>query len=85
MSIPGAVDIAYRQEIEEAEDSDNKRKELIQKFTNRTGPVRAAEGMGIDAVIDPEKTRNHIITALERSRTNRNAHSPPRKHGINPW
>ncbi len=85
MSIEGAVDIAYKDQIAEAENPETERKDLIHKFRERTGPLRAAAGMGIDAVIDPSDTREHIITTLERSEETSHQQDPPKKHGINPW
>jgi acetyl-CoA carboxylase carboxyltransferase component len=84
MGIEGAVDIAYRREIEAADDPDEKREELIQKFINQTGAIRAVEGFGIDAAIDPPETREWIMNALTRSETPHEESWPPKKHGINP-
>lgn len=84
MGIEGAVDIAYRREIKAADDSDLKREELIQKFINQTGAIRAMEGFGIDAAIDPLQTREWIIDAIDRSETSHEDSWPPKKHGINP-
>jgi acetyl-CoA carboxylase carboxyltransferase component len=85
MSIEGAVDIVYREQINNASDPEAKREELIEKFTDRTGAIRAAEGMGIDAVIDPRETRERVARALERSESNPNPEDlPPKHHSINP-
>jgi acetyl-CoA carboxylase carboxyltransferase component len=79
------VDIVYREEINNASDPEAKRDELIEKFTDRTGAIRAAEGMGIDAVIDPRETRERVARALERAESNPNPEGlPPKHHGINP-
>ena len=84
MGIEGAVDIAYRREIEAADDPEQKREELIQKFINQTGAIRAVEGFGIDAAIDPPETREWIVNAISRSQTPHDESWPPKKHGINP-
>ncbi|MFB6172132.1 MAG: acyl-CoA carboxylase subunit beta [Haloarculaceae archaeon] len=84
MGIEGAVDIAYRREIENADDPEQKREDLIRKFTNRTGALRAVEDFGIDAAIDPPETRERIVNAVQRSDTDHEESWPPKKHGINP-
>ena len=84
MGIEGAVDIAYRREIEAADDPERKRSELVQKFINRTGATRAVEGMGVDAAIDPRETREWIVAALDRSDEPVHEGWPSKKHGINP-
>jgi len=85
MSIEGAVDIVYRNVIEEADNSEAKREQLVEKFTDRTSAVRAAEGMGVDGVIDPRETREWIAEALERADEPRDTDDwPPKKHAINP-
>ncbi len=84
MGIEGAVDVAYSRVYENADDPEAKREELIQKFIDRTGPVRAAEAVGIDAVIDPRDTRDRIRRTLERAGPEGGESWPPKKHPINP-
>lgn len=84
MGIEGAVDIAYRREIEAAENPAERREELVRKFTNRTGAIRAVEEFGVDAAIDPLETREWIVDAVVRSDTAYDEEWPPKKHGINP-
>ncbi|WP_424019716.1 acyl-CoA carboxylase subunit beta [Halorientalis pallida] len=84
MGIEGAVDVAYRREIEAAEDPDEKRAELVEKFKDRTDAVRAASRLGIDAVVDPGDTRERIVRAIDRAEDTREDDWPPKKHSINP-
>jgi len=84
MGIEGAVDIAYRREIEAAEDPEARRREMVEEFTERTNAVRAAERLGVDGVIEPAETRSRLVTALERSRDRTDDDWPPKKHSINP-
>jgi propionyl-CoA carboxylase beta chain/acetyl-CoA/propionyl-CoA carboxylase carboxyl transferase subunit len=84
MGIDGAVDIIYRNEIESADDPEERRQEIIDQFAGRTGPMRAAESMGIDAVIDPAETRSWVRQSLERAPEQYESGWPPKKHGINP-
>ncbi len=84
MGIEGAVDIVYRREIRDADNPERRREELVQKFINRTGAVRAVEDFGVDAAIDPTETRDWIVDSLDQSRTEYEESWPPKKHGINP-
>jgi propionyl-CoA carboxylase beta chain/acetyl-CoA/propionyl-CoA carboxylase carboxyl transferase subunit len=84
MSIEGAVSIAYDEEIEKAENPERKHQELVRKFKSRTGPERAAEGAGIDAVIDPRETRDVIKRTLNRADSGGNQSYPPKKHPVPP-
>jgi acetyl-CoA carboxylase carboxyltransferase component len=83
MGIEGAVDIIYRKELEAAESPAARREELIEKFKARTGAVRAAEGFGIDEVIEPKATREWIARVIA-TETVEFEGGPPKKHGINP-
>ena len=84
MSIEGAVELVYQNEIEEADDPDARRQELIDKFTELTGPLRATEDMGVDAAIAPSETRSYIAEALERASDTDVELEPPKRHGIPP-
>jgi len=83
MGIEGAVDIAYREEIQAADDPDAKREELIEEFSERTNAERAVENVGVDAVVEPEETRGVVARAIERAEKNE-TNWPPKKHSINP-
>lgn len=84
MGIEGAVDVAYRREIEAADDPEARREELIAKFQDRTGAVRAASGVGVDAAIEPAETRGRIARTLDRADEALEADWPPKKHPIDP-
>jgi propionyl-CoA carboxylase beta chain len=85
MSVEGAVDVAYRKEIRGAADPEAKRIELIDRFKRRLGALRAAEGFGIDDIIDPRHTRPVLIEALRRAAPRRQRNlAPPKRHGISP-
>lgn len=84
MGIEGAVDIAYRREVNQADDPEAKREELVRKFVDRTGAVRSVADLGIDVAIDPYETRDRIVGTLERARAEERENWPPKKHSINP-
>jgi len=80
----GAVDIAYRREIESADDSEARRAELIEKFKDRTDAVRAASRVGTDGVVQPEDTRDRVLRAFARADEPHEDDWPPKKRPINP-
>jgi acetyl-CoA carboxylase carboxyltransferase component len=84
MGPEGAVNIAYKREISEAENPEKARKEKIKQYRERfANPYVAAKSGFVDAVIDPRKTRYHLIQAirmLQRKREDR----PRKKHGSIP-
>ena len=81
MGPEGAVNIVFRKELNEAEDPEQRRKELSDDYRETfASPYKAAELGYIDAVIQPEETRPRIISALEML-SNKRASTPPRKHG----
>lgn len=84
MGIEGAVDIAYRREIERADDPAAKREALVREFVDRTGAVRAVADLGVDAAIDPARTREYVADTLDRARAEGREDWPPKKHTINP-
>ena len=84
MGPDGAVNIIFRKEISQAEDTEKRRAELIadykEKFAN---PYVAAQRGYIDDVIQPSETRPRLINALEML-TNKRDTNPPKKHGCMP-
>ena len=81
MGPEGAVNIVFRKELNEAEDPEQRRKELSDDYRETfASPYKAAELGYIDAVIQPEETRPRIISALEML-SNKRASTPSRKHG----
>jgi propionyl-CoA carboxylase beta chain len=81
MGAEGAVNILFKDEIEKAEDSEQRRKELIAEYTEKFANPYIAAGRGyIDEVIEPRLTRAKLITALEMLKNKRDT-NPPKKHG----
>ena len=84
MGAEGAAEIVFRKEIEEAENQEEKRKELIQQYRDAfSNPYVAAEHRLVDAVIEPALTRRHVAQALEYLRIKREPR-PHKKHGLMP-
>jgi propionyl-CoA carboxylase beta chain len=81
MGPEGAVNIVFRKELEEAEDPETRRDELIADYRARfANPYVAAERGYVDDVIEPRRTRPVLIDALETALTKREPR-PRRKHG----
>ncbi len=81
MGAPAAVGVIFRRQIADADNPEEKRKELIADYEERfNNPMVAAEMGYIDDVIDPRETRPYLIKALQMIRTKR-PKRPPRKHG----
>jgi propionyl-CoA carboxylase beta chain len=81
MGADGAVPIIFRKEIEEADDPEKKREELMSEYQEKfSNPYRAAELGYVDEVIKPEETRSKLIVALEMLRDKVDT-NPPKKHG----
>jgi acetyl-CoA carboxylase carboxyltransferase component len=81
MGPEGAVNIVFRKELEEADDPDSKRAELIEDYRTRfANPYSAAERGYVDEVIEPRRTRPVLCDALATALTKREPR-PRRKHG----
>jgi acetyl-CoA carboxylase carboxyltransferase component len=84
MPIEGAVDIAYRREVESAPDPAARREELISRFRANVDPYLAAEGFGIDDVIAPSETRSLLQEALARVQPRREPRVAGKRRAISP-
>ena len=81
MGPEGAVNIVFRKELEESDDADERRRELIADYRDQfANPFVAAERGYVDDVIEPRRTRPVLIDALETTLTKREPR-PRRKHG----
>jgi acetyl-CoA carboxylase carboxyltransferase component len=83
MGAEGAVEIIFRRQIEEAEDPQAKRAELIASFRDIIDVYVAAGNDMIDDVIDPRETRPTIARALEMAAGKR-IERPWKRHGVVP-
>jgi len=81
MGAQGAVNILYRKELNEADNADALRASLVTDYNETlANPYLAAERGYVDAVIEPNQSREYITKALRSLRTKRDT-LPPRKHG----
>jgi acetyl-CoA carboxylase carboxyltransferase component len=81
MGADAAVNILFKDEIEKADDPEQRRKELIAEYMEKfNNPYIAASRGYIDEIIEPRNTRLKLINALEMLKNKRDS-NPPKKHG----
>ena len=61
MHIQGGTAIAYKREIEAAEDPDAKRAEIEARLHAISSPFRNAHAFGVEEIIDPRDTRPLLV------------------------
>lgn len=83
MGAEGAVEIVMRRQVQEAEDPDAKKAELIEAYRRIIDVYIAAGNDLIDDVIDPRETRATICRALEMAAGKR-VERPWKRHGVVP-
>ena len=67
MGAEGAVDIIYRKQIQEAENSKKERESLIQDYKKEfNNPNKALDLKLVESVIKPSQTRKEIISSLKK-------------------
>ncbi len=85
MNVETAIEVAYKHDIAAAEDPDKFRQQLAKSIRGKLGPIRAAEGFGIDDVILPQETRRRLMRAIENAPTRRKlTKTTPKHRGIAP-
>ncbi len=65
LPVEGGVAIAFKKEIEEADDPEEKRKELEELLAKRSSPFPRSENFSVHELIDPKETRPKLISWLE--------------------
>ena len=81
MGAQGAVNVLYRAELSQGDDTESRRAELVQEYEDTlANPYVAAERGYVDAVIAPHETRSEIVKSLRLLRNKRET-LPPKKHG----
>jgi propionyl-CoA carboxylase beta chain len=84
MSVEGAVDVAYKKKLNQADDRAAAREGLIARFRTQLGPLKAVEAYGVDDVIDPRDTRRALALALRRATRRKTPVDPRRRHAVSP-
>jgi propionyl-CoA carboxylase beta chain len=81
MGVDGAVNIIFKDNIEQSDDPEATRKQLVADYLEKFANPYIAAGRGfIDDVIEPRLTRPKLISALQMLRNKRDT-NPPKKHG----
>nr|WP_267162492.1 acyl-CoA carboxylase subunit beta [Halovenus salina] len=81
MGPKGAVNVLYDEELEAAEDPEQRRQELIDEYREQfANPYIAADRGFVDDVLEPQETRPRLISDLEMLRSKRKS-QPEKKHG----
>lgn len=81
MGAEGAVNIIFRNKLNESKDPEKERAALTQDYEEKfNNPYVAAELGYIDEVIEPAVTRKRLIDSLEMLKNKRSS-NPPKKHG----
>ncbi len=85
MGPEGAANIIFRNEIKNADDPDDMRKQKVKEYKNKfANPYVAAAYGYVDAVVEPFETRNFVVHALQVSE-HKKVKGPKKKHGIPPF
>jgi len=85
MGPEGAANIIFRREIAAADDPEAMRQEKIREYQEKfANPYIAAADGHIDAVIEPEQTRDFLAHAVKVSHSKQETR-PWRKHGVPPF
>jgi acetyl-CoA carboxylase carboxyltransferase component len=81
MGVEGAVNIIFRDRIDDADDADAERARLVTEYEDRfANPYIAAARGYVDEVIQPSESRARVVRALEMLENKRQS-LPPKKHG----
>jgi acetyl-CoA carboxylase carboxyltransferase component len=81
MGPEGAVSIVFRKEMENAENPDKRKTDLVSEYREKfANPYVAAERGYLDDIIEPSETRARLINALEMLKNKRD-YNPSKKHG----
>ncbi|MFW5767269.1 MAG: acyl-CoA carboxylase subunit beta, partial [Bacteroidota bacterium] len=85
MGPEGAANIIFRKEIENAENPEEMRAKKVQEYKDKfANPYVAAAKGYVDAVIEPNETRDHLLRSLDISGS-KEVSIPDKKHGIPPF
>jgi len=84
MGAEGAAEIVFRREIDAAEDSAERRRELVSEYRDTfSNPYVAAGRRLVDDIVEPAETRPYLARALESLHAKRELR-PQKKHGLIP-
>ncbi len=79
LPVEGGVAIAFKKEIENSENPEEKRKELEDLLSKRSSPFPRAENFSVHELIDPIETRPKLISWIELAIKSQTPHLEPYK------
>jgi len=81
MGPQGAINIIFKKELESATNTEKRKQELVEEYTEKfASPYVAASRCYLDDIIEPQETRPALISVLATLEGKREQR-PPRKHG----
>ncbi|MCP4002929.1 MAG: propionyl-CoA carboxylase [bacterium] len=84
LPLEGGVAVAFRREIEAAEDPEAKRREIEERISSQRDPYARAEGFGVNDMIDPRDTRAALCDWVEWIQPRLAEHLGPRAYTVRP-
>jgi acetyl-CoA carboxylase carboxyltransferase component len=84
LPIEGGVAVAFRREIEAAEDPEALRRELEERFSQGRSPFPRAESFGVNDLLDPRRTRPALCEWIEWIQPLLARQLGERRHAIRP-
>ncbi len=84
LPVEGGVAVAFKREIEAAEDPDAMRAQIEARLASATSPFPRAEGFAVHDLIDPRNTRPALIRWIEMVQPLLQRQLGPRAYGFRP-
>jgi len=84
LPLEGGIEAAYRRVLEEADDPDEKRREILTSLEAMRSPLRTAEAFGVEEIIDPRDTRRLLCEWVRDAYRIVPTLLGPRTHGLRP-
>ncbi len=84
LPIEGGVAVAFRREIEAAEDPEARRREIEERIYEARDPYARAEAFGVNDMIDPRETRPVLCDWIDWIQPRLADHLGPRGYSIRP-
>jgi acetyl-CoA carboxylase carboxyltransferase component len=84
LPLEGGIEAAYRRVLEEADDPEAKRREILESLEAMRSPLRTAEAFGIEEIIDPRDTRPLLCEWVAEAYRIVPTLLGPRTHGLRP-
>jgi acetyl-CoA carboxylase carboxyltransferase component len=84
LPLEGGIEAAYRRVLDEAEDREAKRQEILESLEAMRSVFRTAETFGVEEIIDPRDTRRLLCEWVHEAYRIVPTLVGPRAHGIRP-